>query len=170
MRHLIHTAAPASPLPQAIFADEYRLISSAPPRFAVHLRDPGTSDTCDDDACQGPPSRLFRLKFTLPPGYPSSASPLVEVEGPLAAKDPRREALAGVLAAAAAEALDVGISCAFQLVEAAKDWIDGNLPADIGERRPDGTSTAAAVRHDSAAPADETGELRGMLLLLGKTD
>ncbi|KAG2422688.1 hypothetical protein HXX76_015852 [Chlamydomonas incerta] len=140
---------------EAIFMDEYRPLSTAPPRFTIHLREPGAGD---DDAGAaggggGPPSRLFSLTFTLPAGYPCSQAPLIAVTGPLGGNDPRRHALTAHLAASAQEAVDTsGAGCVFQVVEAAKEWIDTNLPADVGERREAGGAGAGGGVGFMAAP------------------
>ncbi|GLI71345.1 hypothetical protein VaNZ11_016507, partial [Volvox africanus] len=124
---------------QAIFMDEYRPISTAPPRFTIHLREPGSGDGdagpgVGDSA--GLPSRLFSLTFTLPAAYPTSQPPIVTLTGPLGGNDPRRHALAAHIAAIAQEAVESsGVGCVFQVVEGAKEWIDNNIPPDIGERR-----------------------------------
>ncbi|GIM17086.1 hypothetical protein Vretimale_19624, partial [Volvox reticuliferus] len=149
---------------QAIFMDEYRHISTAPPRFTIHLREPGSADG-DAGAGAGDsavlPSRLFSLTFTLPAAYPTSQPPVVTVTGPLGGNDPRRHALAAHIAAIAREAVESsGVGCVFQVVEAAKDWIDTNLPPGIGERReaaasapPSSGSSIAATTPQPAAAA-----------------
>eukprot|EP00198_Chlamydomonas_reinhardtii_P003635 XP_001692971.1 predicted protein [Chlamydomonas reinhardtii] len=118
-----HTAAV---MDFAIFMDEYRPHSTAPPRFTIHLREPGAGSDGEGAAGSsgaGPPSRLFSLTFTLPAGYPSSQPPVIAFTGPLGGNDPRRHALAAHLAATAQEAVDSsGAGCVFQVVEAAKDW------------------------------------------------
>ena len=63
-------APPPTPTPssvgQAIFMTEFTAISTAPPRFAIKLRQPGTGDDGSGGADgEGPPSRLFSLRFTL---------------------------------------------------------------------------------------------------------
>ncbi len=65
--------------------DEYRAISSCPPRFAIHLREPGSGGedaaAAGDGAAAGPPSRLFSLTFSLPPAYPASQPPVIAITG-----------------------------------------------------------------------------------------
>ncbi len=54
---------------QAIFGDEFHLISEAPPRFTIKLRKPGAGSDSDDggsSGAAGPPSRLFTLVLQLP--------------------------------------------------------------------------------------------------------
>jgi hypothetical protein len=102
--------------------------------------------------------------------YPTHADalPLIEIQGPLSTHDPARTALAAHLAAAAAEQqqeLGGEGGYVWQLVGAAREWIDANLPADIGSRRAgqlstaaaaagggDGTSSAAAASNSSSSP------------------
>jgi hypothetical protein len=72
--------------------------------------------------------------------YPSSVEslPVIEVEGPLGKHDPARAALSAHLTAAAAEQQqEMGGSGGYiwQVVNAGKEWIDTNLPADIGTRK-----------------------------------
>lgn len=64
--------------------DEYRPHSTAPPRFTIHLREPGAGSDGEGAAGSsgaGPPSRLFSLTFTLPAGYPSSQPPVIAFTG-----------------------------------------------------------------------------------------
>ncbi|GIL60696.1 hypothetical protein Vafri_15231, partial [Volvox africanus] len=141
---------------QAIFMDEYRPISTTPPRFTVHLREPGSADDgtgagVGDNA--GLPSRLFSLTFTLPATYPASQPPIVTITGPLGGNDPRRHALAAHIAAIALEAVEnSGVGCVFQVVEAVKEWIDSNLPSDIGERREAGGAPPPVVGSIATQP------------------
>jgi hypothetical protein len=58
--------------------DEYRPLGTAPPRFTIHLREPGGEE---GEGAQGPPSRLFSLTFTLPATYPASQPPIVAITG-----------------------------------------------------------------------------------------
>lgn len=136
-------------LDQAIFGDEYRPVCSEPPRFTIHLREPGSGAGGDeDDAADappaGPPSRLFSLTFTLPATYPAQAQPHITITGPLGANDARRHALAARLAQEAADMQAAGAGCVFQVVEAAKEWIDANLPADVGSRREGAVAAVAS--------------------------
>jgi hypothetical protein len=74
----------AAPFLQAIFMSEYTPISARPPRFAVSLRQPGEGGgsggggggsggsgeegaSGGEGGAEGPPHRLFSLKFTLTP-------------------------------------------------------------------------------------------------------
>lgn len=54
---------------EAIFGSEYRLVSSCPPIFVISLREPGSEEADEVQACSGtaqPPSALFSLKVKLP--------------------------------------------------------------------------------------------------------
>jgi predicted esterase len=125
---------------EAIFGGEYRLLTAAPPACAVRL--PAAADG-DGGSGRPPASAHFELRVRMSPGYPAQAPPAIDVVGPLAAADPRRGALLAHLAAVAAD--NAGAGCVYQLVEAAREWTDGNLPPDIAERRLDGRVAAAAA-------------------------
>jgi xanthosine utilization system XapX-like protein len=58
--------------------DEFSLASEAPPRWVVHLREPGMAT-----GAGAGPAHLFSLSFMPPPGYPSSAPPALAIIGPL---------------------------------------------------------------------------------------
>lgn len=145
---------------EAIFMAEYTLISSTPPHIATKLREPGTGSDGDDDSdagggggdCQAdilsrPPSRQFTLKFKLPADYPQAAIPITDIVGPLGGNDPRRHALLSFLQTAAHEQQDrMGdVGYIYQLVEAAKQWIDAHIPVDVGQRREGQGSLPAAA-------------------------
>ncbi|PNH08917.1 O-phosphoseryl-tRNA(Sec) selenium transferase [Tetrabaena socialis] len=68
----------------------------------------------------------------------------VRLARPLGSNDPRRHALAAHLDAAAAEAV----------VEAAREWVDAHLPADIGERRETAHHPTSAATPIAATPAN----------------
>ncbi len=54
---------------EAIYGIEYFKIPNAPPRFSVHLREPGSYDSgsaVSSDSKPGPPSCLFSIKFAMP--------------------------------------------------------------------------------------------------------
>lgn len=74
-----------------------------------------------------------------PQGYPgvADAHPLITIDGPLGKNDPARAALAAHLAdTCAQQAAEMdGAGYVWQLVGAAKEWIDQHLPADLGSRR-----------------------------------
>jgi hypothetical protein len=85
-----------------------------------------------------------------PQGYPSSeaALPLIDIDGPLGKHDPARTALQAHLAAAAAEQQQEMAGAggyAWQLAGVVKEWIDANLPADIGSRRAGEVASTAAA-------------------------
>jgi hypothetical protein len=72
--------------------------------------------------------------------YPGSASalPVVDIEGPLGAHDPARTALQEHLEAVAAEQQEELAGSGgyiWQLVLAAKEWINENIPPDIATRK-----------------------------------
>jgi hypothetical protein len=70
--------------------------------------------------------------------------------------DPRRLALQQHLQQQAAELLEAtGAGCIYQLAEAAKEWINGNLPEDVADRRHDQAgAVAGAAAEDVAVGAD----------------
>lgn len=80
---------------EAIFMDDYVLSSAWPCVFSVALGGAGGGG----DGAPASSAALFRLVFRLGAAYPAEA-PGVEVVGPLPGRDPRRAALAGVIAAA----------------------------------------------------------------------
>ena len=133
---------------QAIFMDEYCQISTDPPKFSIKLRSPGTDDVeVADGAVHGLPSQLFTLKFTLPRNYPAEGGkPAVEVVGPLGGNDPLRHALLGYCTEQVREQREQmgGAGYIYPLVECLREWIDGNIPADVGQRK-GGTTAAVAV-------------------------
>ncbi|MEW5306220.1 MAG: hypothetical protein WDW36_008702 [Sanguina aurantia] len=154
--------------------------SSAPapcPKFTIRMCDPGDPSHPHDDATPTPtpnrlPSTLFSLSFTLPPGYPSAGTaPPIQISGPLGTNDPRRHALMQHVQATAAAELGEsagGSGCVYQVgsgrsrvdcrgfsrggwvTEAARAWIDANLPSDIGARR----DSAQPGSQSPGAPAD----------------
>lgn len=93
--------------------------------------------------------------------YPTSsdAKLLVDIDGPLGAHDPAREALHSHLAAVAAEQQEeLGGSGGYiwQLVGAAKEWIDANIPADIATRKAGQAAAAAAAPATTHSGATQT--------------
>jgi hypothetical protein len=131
---------------EAIFMEEFCLISTSPPKFSIKLRAPGTDDSEPPDReVHGPPSQLFTLKFTLPRGYPAQGGdPVVEVVGPLGGNDPLRHALLEYFAEQVGEHREQmgGAGYIYPLVESIREWIDSNVPEDVGQRR--GAAAAAA--------------------------
>jgi hypothetical protein len=96
--------------------------------------------------------------------YPSSdaALPLIDIAGPLGKHDPARSALQAHLAAAAAEQQQEMAGAGgyiWQLAGAAKDWIDANLPADVGSRRAGEVAGSAAA---AAAGVGAQGLVQGL--------
>jgi hypothetical protein len=97
--------------------------------------------------------------------YPASdtALPLIDIEGPLGKHDPARSTLQAHLAAAAAAEQQQEMAGAggyiWQLAGAAKDWIDTNLPADVGSRRAGEVASSAAA---AAAGVGAQGLVQGI--------
>jgi hypothetical protein len=54
----------------------------APPRWVVHLREPGSEEGQAPPAGSGP-AHLFSLSFSLPRNYPAAAAPVIGIIGPL---------------------------------------------------------------------------------------
>lgn len=98
---------------EAIFMEEYELVSESPCRFTIHLRDPGGGED-PPEAGEAPVSTCFRLVFTLSPGYPSVA-PQINAVGPLSSRHPLRSALDKMLSAATDERLETPMI--YELVE-----------------------------------------------------
>jgi hypothetical protein len=146
---------------EAIFMEEYSLISTAPARFSVKLRAPGTSDEggAGDDTSSGPVSAHFTLKFTLPAGYPGTPgdAPHLELIGPLGANNPLRAAAMGYYRQQCTEQQEQmgGAGYAYTLVEAMREWIDEQVPADEAARR--AGKAAADAANSAAAEAPEAG-------------
>lgn len=105
--------------------------------------------------------------------YPNSASalPVIDVEGPLATHDPARTALQQHLAAAAAEQHEelAGSGYVWQLVGAAKDWIDANLPADLATRKAGqfASSTAIATASSNGDAAQQAAAATAAIFAAG---
>jgi hypothetical protein len=78
---------------EAIFMDDFS--RSSPRIISIRLSGCGVEENA--------PSAPFRLVFTLGAGYPAREAPGVEVVGPLGGRDPRRDALAGLIATTAEE-------------------------------------------------------------------
>lgn len=94
--------------------------------------------------------------------YPSSAAgqPVVDIQGPLGAHDPARAALQQHLAAVAAEQqqeLAGSGGYIWQLVGAAKEWIDANLPDDLASRKAGQFACSAATATAEAAASSNNG-------------
>jgi hypothetical protein len=93
--------------------------------------------------------------------YPVSATgqPVIDIQGPLAAHDPARTALQQHLAAVAAEQqqeLAGSGGYIWQLVGAAKEWIDANLPDDLASRKAGQFACSAAAATAAAAVSSTT--------------
>eukprot|EP00873_Tetraselmis_striata_P034076 jgi/Tetstr1/454340/TSEL_004018.t1 len=133
---------------EAIFMDDYVLSSAWPCVFSVALGGAGGGG----DGAPASSAALFRLVFRLGAAYPAEA-PGVEVVGPLPGRDPRRAALAGVIAAAVERCAQQPM--VYMLVEQVREWIDAHIPADIAEGRggggADGGEAGAVEAADEAA-------------------
>jgi hypothetical protein len=89
--------------------------------------------------------------------YPAAADPAMDVIGPLGSNDPRRAELLRHLAAegVAQRAAMGGAGYIFSLLDAAREWIDANIPADVGARRREGEGRGAAAAPHAAAAAED---------------
>jgi hypothetical protein len=93
--------------------------------------------------------------------YPcsSTAQPVLDIDGPLSAQDPARSALSQHLSCVAAEQQEELAGSGgyiWQLVGAAKEWIDANLnPADLASRKA-GQFASMAAGAAAAATAPST--------------
>jgi hypothetical protein len=116
--------------------------------------------------------RMLLLLWLPPPestqDYPDSATalPLTDIDGPLGKHDPAHTAFQAHLAAAAAaqqqEMAGAG-GYIWQLAGAAKDWIDENLPADVGSRRAgEVAGSGAAAAAAAAAGVGVQGLMQGI--------
>lgn len=82
---------------------------------------------------------------------------MIDIEGPLGAHDPIRTTLhAHLMATAAEQQAELAGSGGYiwQLVGAAKDWIDGNVPADIATRKA-GQAAVGGSNHGAMAGVDQ---------------
>ena len=95
--------------------------------------------------------------------YPCSfcAQPVLDIEGPLSTQDPARSALCQHLSSIAAEQQEELAGSGgyiWQLVGAAKEWIDSNLnPADLASRKAGQFASMAAAADASATAPSANG-------------
>uniref|UniRef100_A0A7S3R6V4 RWD domain-containing protein n=1 Tax=Dunaliella tertiolecta TaxID=3047 RepID=A0A7S3R6V4_DUNTE len=128
---------------QAIFEGCFSVIPSSPTvRIRVRLRDPLMSSEPELEDAEGSaeaiakanPSALFSLDCTLPEGYPSQGQlPDILISGPVLSPDLTSSLLSHLKAIAQENVAYMSMGCIYQVVEAAKEWLDTNLPPDFSQ-------------------------------------